>query len=58
MRIPDNPRLRELYQLYNKVCDTILGHPYEDRKDLLTLKARVVEEIKAIEQAEGLNIPV
>jgi hypothetical protein len=51
-------RLRRLYKLYNKVCDTILGHPIEDRADLLQLKEKVVAEIRAIEQSSDVRFTV
>lgn len=49
MRPEEAQRLKELYKLYEQVRSTILGHPHEDRGDLLRLKKAVVTEIKKIE---------
>lgn len=49
MKPEEAKRLRELYKLYEKVRSTILGHPHEDRSDLLRLKEAVIAEIKSIE---------
>lgn len=49
MKPQEAQRLRELYKLYEQVRSTILGHPHEDRADLLRLQKAVVAEIKSIE---------
>lgn len=49
MKPEEAQRLKELYKLYEQVRSTILGHPHEDRADLLRLKQAVVDEIKRME---------
>lgn len=58
MKTANSIRLRDLYQLYNKVNDAILGHPPQDRSDLLWLKKKVVAEIKEIEQCNDTRLKI
>lgn len=58
MNTANSIRLRKLYQLYSQVCDAILGHPLEDRAELLRLKKTVVAEIKEIEQSDDLRLKI
>lgn len=50
--VRNNTRLRDLYGLYSKIGEQILGSTGTERRDLIRLRRRVRDEILSIERGE------